>query len=300
MDILVLVSGNPDKPLGGYDIQTMENYLLDYNIVCDHPHWLAPDKAADVRLSSSCNDDRLRDLQELFSARAIDVFCVSSHNRRKKLLLADMDATIVAGETLDDLASHIGIGAETAAITARAMRGELDFKAALLERVGKLKGVPSSVLAETLAASRINQGAQDVVRIMRRHGAACYLVSGGFTYFTGAIAEKCGFDGHHGNTLGIADGVLTGSVEGDILDKNAKLSFLEDYRVALGLDTSQTLTVGDGANDIPMLQAAGLGVGFYPKPLVRQAVPNAILHTDLTSLLYIQGYSWQDITGATT
>lgn len=293
--VLVLVAGDKNKPLSLAHLAHAETILESAGIVCDDPHWLNPHQAAEIILSADIPDDAFSRLKDDVGCDCIDAFCVSAHNRRKKLLLADMDATIVEGETLDDLAGAVGLKEEISAITARAMRGELDFQDALVERVRKLSGLSVDYLDKTLSAMVINDGAKDVIRVMRRHGAACYLVSGGFTYFTSAIAEICGFNGHHGNILNIENGVLTGEVLSPILDKDAKAAFLREYSKKYALSESDTLTVGDGANDIPMLMAAGLGVGFRPKPKVKEAVRNCIIHTDLTSLLYVQGYSWQTI-----
>lgn len=295
--ILVFVAGDNNKPLSTGHIAHAETILEDAGIVCENPLWLHPHKAAELRLSSPVPESVWLQLHEYVGRDLIDVFLVPEKNRRKKLLLADMDATIVEGETLDDLAALAGLKEQIAAITARAMRGELDFHAALTERVRMLKGLPVSALAETLSTMKINDGAGQLVATMRQHGAECYLVSGGFTYFTQAIAEKCTFNGHHGNHLEIMNGALSGEVIPPILDKDAKRNFLRQYCVSLGLASDDTMAVGDGANDIPMLLEAGLGIGFRPKPLVKDQVMNCVIHTDLTSLLYVQGYTWQDMSG---
>jgi phosphoserine phosphatase len=293
--VLVLVAGDNHKALSLAHVAHVETFLENAGVVCDEPHWLNPHKAAEITLSADITDDVLLRLKDDMGRDCIDVFCVPKHNRRKKLLLADMDATIVEGETLDDLAAAVGLKEEISAITAQAMRGELDFQSALIARVKKLAGLSADALSNTLSAMVINDGAIDVVRAMRRHGAECYLVSGGFTYFTAAIAEICGFNGHHGNVLEIAEEKLTGEVIFPILDKDSKLAFLNQYRENLGLSEDDTMAVGDGANDIPMLLGAGLGVGFRPKPKVKDVVRNCIIHTDLTSLLYVQGYSIEDL-----
>lgn len=237
-------------------------------------------------------------LRREFSSDHVDVFHVPADHRRKKLLLADMDATIVVGETLDELAARWGVEDKIAAITAAAMRGEVDFKQALEQRVAMLAGLPETALADTLAAMTLHRGAETLVQVMRFFGAVCYLVSGGFTFFTSAIADRCGFHGHHGNVLDIVAGRLTGRVLPPILDKDAKRMFLTSYAKQARIGLENTMAVGDGANDIPMLQAAGVGVGFQPKPKVADVIPNQIIHTDLTSLLYIQGYTAEDIAQA--
>jgi phosphoserine phosphatase len=178
------------------------------------------------------------------------------------------------------------------------MRGELNFHMALNERVSLLEGLPLSALEKTAAATQLSSGAEMLVKVMRENGATCVLVSGGFTYFTEKIAKKCGFQIHHGNHLDTKDGVLTGKVLPPLLDKNAKYYFLQKYAAELGLAADETLAIGDGANDLPMLQGAGLGLGYRPKPLVYEQVSNAIIHTDLTSALYVQGYTEADLKSA--
>jgi phosphoserine phosphatase len=294
-DILLLISGNNEKPLTSLDIAKLKNILNHHNISFGSENWLCPEKAIEINEIKNITIDIQRQISKTFHNNEIDVFSVSSLNRRKKLLLADMDATIVKGETLDDLAECAGIKNKIAPITERAMRGEIDFQAALIERVAMLENIPLSKLLETRDAIVINKGAQDVISVMRKFGAECYLVSGGFTFFTEDIAQKCGFNGHHGNKLDMIEGRLSGRVIPPILDKDSKLSFLNTYIKKLNINPAQSMAVGDGANDIPMLQGAGLGVGYHPKPLVQEKINNCIVHTDLTSLLYIQGYTWQDI-----
>lgn len=250
------------------------------------PSFLSED-AAECALPENIDPDPLR--QEA-DENGLDALLVPEAGRRKKLLLADMDSTIVQGETLDDLAEFCGLGERISAITARAMNGELDFEEALKERVSLLAGRPESALRDVLDRMRLTPGAETLVRTMQKHGAYCVLVSGGFTIFTGETARRTGFDKHHGNTLEIADGVLTGCVKDPILDKNAKLKILNETVAERGLSPEDVLSVGDGANDLPMLQAAGMGIAFYPKPVVAAQILNSIRHTTLTSLLYAQGY----------
>jgi len=289
---LVFVSGKKEIPL-------TEKFILSLHSDFEgsQMNWLREKVVAELEIDTNISSDTFKHIQTLTHQNDIDVFYVPKEHRHKKLLLADMDATIVEGETLDDLAAYAGLKDEIAAITARAMRGELDFKEALTARVKMLEGLSVTALEHTLSAMKINAGAEDVVRVMRANGAECYLVSGGFTYFTGVIGKKCGFNGHHGNVLEISDGHLTGEVIPPILDKDAKLAFLREYTEKAGLHPEETMAIGDGANDIPMLLGAGTGVGYYPKPLVQEKIANIIVHTDLTSLLYIQGYTWQDISG---
>lgn len=220
----------------------------------------------------------------------VDVIVQSTADRRKKLLLADMDSTIVHEESLDELAAYVGLKDHIAAITARAMNGELDFKAAVRERVGLLKDLSTSAIDETLARLTLMEGAKTLVATMRANGAYAVLVSGGFTPFTSAVASLVGFQENHGNELEIADGKLTGRVVEPIRDKDDKRATLERLVAQRGLRLADALTVGDGANDLPMLLAAGLGIAYRARPNVRAQARFRIDHNDLTALLYAQGY----------
>lgn len=252
--------------------------------------WLAPGRAAEFAIDAPPAPPLIRELRARLEPAQVDLFVTPQDNRRKKLLLADMDATIVAGETLDEIAARVGIGDEVAAITARAMNGELDFRQALAERVALLAGKPAALLQQVLDSGSLNPGAETLVRTMKRHGAKTVLVSGGFTFFTAAYAAKAGFDHHHGNTLEIAGGLLTGHVMEPVLDKDSKRAYLADYCAQHGLPDGMALALGDGANDLPMLTAAGLGLGYCPKKIVEDALDNCILHNDLTAALFAQGY----------
>jgi phosphoserine phosphatase len=229
----------------------------------------------------------------------LDINLVSTLHRRKKLLLADMDSTIINVECLDELADMAGLKPQIAAITERAMRGELEFEAALRERVGMLKGLKLDALERTYAERvRLNPGAKSLLATMRAHGAHTMLVSGGFGYFTQRVAAAAGFHAERGNTL-LDDGVaLTGEVSTPILGREAKLKALEEAVDALKIDFAESLAVGDGANDLAMIQKAGLGVAYHAKPVVAAAAGAAIQHNDLTALLYLQGYSDSEIIAA--
>jgi phosphoserine phosphatase len=228
------------------------------------------------------------------AARPIDINLVAADaaRRRKKLLVADMESTIIEQECLDELAARVGLGERISEITVRAMRGELVFEAALKERVALLKGLDAAIL-EDIYASRVTlmSGAATLVATMRRHGAHCALVSGGFSFFSERIAARLHFDSQQANTLEIVDGKLAGSVRQPILGREAKLASLKRLTRALQLDACDTLAVGDGANDLSMLRAAGLGVAFRAKPIVAAAAAVRIEHGDLTALLYLQGYA---------
>lgn len=258
---------------------------------------LAAGRAADFILSG-LRDDLSGRIYKALSAvfDRLDIF-IQPHDgyRKKRLLLADMDATIVEGETLDDLAAVLNLKDQIAPVTAQAMRGDIDFAAALHARVALLKGQDASVLFRIMGDIRISRGAATVVKTMRHHGHRCVLASGGFDVFTGHVAGMLGFDAHFGNVLEIENDRLTGRVLPPVLDKDAKLRILQEECGRMGIEPQQALAVGDGANDIPMLKAAGAGVGYFAKPAVTAAVPLQIRYTDLTSLLYLQGYRQAEI-----
>jgi phosphoserine phosphatase len=213
-------------------------------------------------------------------------------NRRKRLLIADMDSTIINVECLDELADFAGVKDKVSEITERAMRGELAFEGALRERVGMLKGLSVDALQACYDDRvRLNPGARTLVRTMAEHGARCALVSGGFTFFTSRVAQAAGFHLNRANTLIEADGKLTGTVGEPILGKEAKLAALREETAALGLTPADALAVGDGANDLAMIEVAGLGVAYRAKPIVAAQAHAKVDHADLTALLYFQGYT---------
>ncbi len=259
------------------------------------PHWLAENHAFDI----PCRDDpkaMLAEARNVVGGISADVNLVAAANRRKKLLIADMDSTIIGCECIDELADHVGLKPKVAAITERAMRGELDFPSALRERVALLKGLPLGALAQVYAARvRLNPGARELTATMRAHGAHTILVSGGFTYFTQRVAEKAGFESQQGNRLADDGQALTGRVEEPILGREAKLEALEREAARLGCLPSDVLAVGDGANDLDMIGRAGLGVAYHAKPIVAAAAGASIAHGDLTGLLYLQGYREHEI-----
>jgi phosphoserine phosphatase len=258
------------------------------------PVILSPGEAVDIPLSTPPGPELLVAALE---GKPIDAITVKTRARRKALLLADMDSTIVTGETLDELAHFAGIGETIAAITARAMRGELDFKQALRERVAMLKGLNLDALEKTWARIQLTQGARELVATMRAKGALTALISGGFSFFTGRVAAQLGFDAHRSNTL-LDDGVaLTGMVGEPIIDRDSKLAALNELAAQRGVKLSATLAVGDGANDLDMIRAAGLGVAFHAKPIVAAEARARVDHADLRALLFAQGYPASEFAG---
>ena len=248
---------------------------------------LSPDEAADIACATAPD---LAQVRAALENAAIDTIVIPAEDRRKRLLIADMDSTIITGETLDELAAFAGLGQEIAAITARAMNGELDFKDALRERVGMLKNLSVTALDRTWDCIRLTPGALELVATMRAHGAFTALVSGGFTFFTSRVKEWVGFDLHRSNELLTDGSVLLGQVAEPILDRSAKLTMLRNLTARRGLPLSAALAVGDGANDLDMIMAAGLGVAFHAKPIVAAAAGARVDHGDLRALLFAQGY----------
>lgn len=253
--------------------------------------WLEQGEAADLQVTHISEGSLIEVVQEALEGLPIDAICQPAETRRKALFISDMDSTIITIECIDELADVAGIKPQVAEITERAMRGELDFEAALKERVGLLKGLPETALAEVYASRlKFMAGAAELVGTMRANGAHCVLVSGGFEFFTSRVAAELGFHEERGNRLAVRDGLLTGEVLPPILDKNAKLAALKEISSSHRLPIEKTLAAGDGANDLPMLMASGLGVAYHAKPAVRAAAKAQINYTNLLALLYAQGY----------
>ncbi len=252
--------------------------------------WLSPDVAAEFPLAEIPSNRW--DVWESLQAEAVDLVIQPAEGRRKKMLLADMDSTMIQQECIDELADEAGVGERVKDITARAMNGELDFEGALTERVGLLKGLPESVIGQVLA-TRITHmpGGRTLLATMKAHGAYAALVSGGFTAFTAKVAADLGFDENRANTLLAENGTLTGDVARPILGRDAKVQALMDITARLGLAHADVIAVGDGANDLGMLGLAGTGVALHAKPSVQAECEIRVNHGDLTALLYLQGYA---------
>jgi phosphoserine phosphatase len=282
--VLTLIA-DPAKP--SIDRSCVEDVAQALGVRAETAAWLAEGVAVDLPFGGADADEAIR---IALADRPIDAVAQPVAHRRKRLLVADMESTIIENEMLDELAEFLGLRAHIAAITARAMNGEIDFAAALRERVGLLKGLPVARLAEAATRIRYMPGARELVATMRANGAYCALVSGGFTFFTAIVRDKVGFDEDRANRLLDDGATLAGTVGEPILGKEVKLEALQALAASHGVPMEATMSVGDGANDLPMLQAAGVGVAFHAKPAVAAATRARINHGDLTALLYLQGY----------
>ena len=255
--------------------------------------WLAPGIAADFDLAEA--PDTLWQRWEALQAKGIDLVLQPSAGREKRVLVADMDSTMIRQECIDELGDRAGFGPKIAAITRRAMNGELDFESALTERVALMKGLPVSTIAEVLADRiTLTAGGPTLIATMKARGAWTALVSGGFTAFTGPVAARLGFDENRANRLEEADGLLTGRVLPPILGRQAKVDAVHEIAAARGVTPAEVLAVGDGANDLGMLQLAGTGVALHAKPSVAAQCSVRLNHADLTGLLYLQGIAAAD------
>ncbi|MBM3622816.1 MAG: phosphoserine phosphatase SerB [Alphaproteobacteria bacterium] len=282
--VLTLIT-DPTKPV--LDRSCLQEVARALGVRADCADWLAESVAVDLPVTDA---EAATTARAVLGDRPVDAVVQPVAHRRKRLLVADMESTIIENEMLDELAEFLGLRAHIAAITARAMNGEIDFAGALRERVGLLKGLPVTRLAEAATRIRHMPGARELVATMRANGAYCALVSGGFTFFTAMVRDAIGFDEDRANRLLDDGSTLTGFVGEPILGKEAKLESLRGLAASRGVAMAQTMSVGDGANDLPMLQAAGLGIAFRAKPAVAAAVRARIDHGDLTALLYLQGY----------
>jgi phosphoserine phosphatase len=279
--VLVLIAAPGSGAIGARVVEMLRD------LGGEAPHWLFPAEACEVP-----DFERLAEFNVDIRTLPIDAAVVSIHNRRKRLLIADMDSTMIEQECIDELGDMAGVGERIKAITLSAMRGELDFEGALTERVRLLKGLDASII-DRIIRERITYmaGGRTLIATMKAHGAYTALVSGGFTPFTERVGKYLGFDESQANELIIADGKLTGEVGYPILGQQAKVEALKRITRRLGLEPADAIAVGDGANDLSMLSEAGLGVALHAKPHVQEGSLIRINHGDLTALLYLQGYT---------
>ena len=297
---LVLSSAPGAHVIAPKTVATARDLLAAHGAIEDR--WLAEGEAWEALFDFDDEDSAgaaRKIALEVLGSLPVDVNAVpgNAEQRRKGLLVADMESTIIEQELLDEIARRAGLGDGIAAITARAMRGEIEFEAALKERVALLAGLDARILDEAYQRVTFMPGAGTLVRTMKKHGATCALVSGGFTVFTERIATHLGFDEHQANVLEIEKGRLTGRVMEPILGRQAKLHALRRIARERGIDIAQTLAVGDGANDLDMIREAGLGVAFRAKPIVAAEARASIVHGDLTALLYLQGFRKSEFAG---
>ena len=296
MSFVATLISAPSAPALG---EAMLARVLSRLPAAQSPAWLAEGMAADILLPGAAQLDCRRTagtIREALAGAPIDVVVQPTAYRRKRLFLADMDSTMIEQECIDELADYVGLKPHVATITERAMRGEIAFEPALRERVALLKGLPASVIDDVIAKHiSLTPGGTTLVKTMRAHGTHTCLVTGGFTLFSQRVAAMIGFDESRANTLAIGpDGKLTGEVVEPIFGRDGKLATLEALTARLGLDPEETMAIGDGANDIAMIEAAGLGVAYRAKPRVAEAAAARIDHGDLTALLYLQGYRRSD------
>ena len=288
--VLSVIAAPGSRLLDDSLVDTVLTALGEAGAAHGAPLWLDPAQALEMQIESALPKSAEAAVREHLHGAPIDIAIMPEAGRRKALLVADMESTVIAQELLDEMAETLGIRDQIAGITARSMAGELDFDLAVKERVRLLAGLPAATLDRMLDRATLNPGARTLVQTMRAHGAHTALVSGGFTHFTEAVRQSCGFDEAHGNELILADGVLSGEIGTPILGPSAKHGILERLCAENGYELERACAVGDGANDVPMVRAAGLGVAYRAKSVLREAARFQVDHGDLTALLFLQGY----------
>ena len=298
MDTVLIAIASPQKlKLSPGHLQTA---LAAINVTGEL-NWLSPGEACEVAFSAPEGFEATpaeHTCRNALDGLPVDIAIVPAANRKKKLLVADMDSTIIEQECIDELADVAGVADQVVGITARAMAGELDFQDALRARLALLKGLPESAIVEVITKRlTFTPGARILVQTMKENSALTALISGGFTHFTSYVTKICGFDEHQANVLEIEDGKLTGSAIEPIMDKNQKKRTLAQFTVMNGMTFADTMAVGDGANDLPMLQRSAMGVALHGKPAVREGAQYRIDHCDLTALLFMQGYRKDEFKG---
>jgi phosphoserine phosphatase len=290
-NVLTLIGSRTWAPLSNDMVAMAVGALEEADAECAAPDWLSEAHACDIFFDGFSPDVGEAAVRQYLRDMPIDIISQPGEYRRKRLLLSDMDSTIIEQECIDEIADYAGFRDQVSEITEAAMRGELDFGTSLVRRAAMLKGLDVEVLQKAYKERiTLTPGARTLVQTMRKYGAWAELVSGGFTWFTNQVATEVGFQDHQANRLEVIAGRLTGEVIPPILDKLSKRKALEKFSAAFDLKPEETLAIGDGANDIPMLQEAGLGIAFHAKPLVAASSNARLDHADLTGALYAQGY----------
>ncbi len=291
-NVLTLVANHTSADNIRNAIDETKFSMKKFGILTTHPIWLSQDKACDIMIEENSKTDYLQQIDKICEVHELDYCLQPKLDRRKRLLLADMDSTIITVECIDELAEFAGLREEVSAITEKAMRGELDFKDAFRKRVGMMKGLSKDVLHQAYEDRvDITPGAKQLVSTMKLNGAYTALVSGGFTFFTSRVRTEVGFDMDESNELMFGPDGLTGEAQEPILDSSAKLNRLIQLRNNMKLKSREVMAIGDGANDIPMIREAGLGIAFRAKPVAIEAADASVKFGDLTTVLYYQGYS---------
>lgn len=294
-NVLTLIAGT--EPLGHSAVAAARNALVSGRARVGDAIWLAAGRACDIPFERTPPFEAVADVRDALEGQPFDIVAQPVDGRRKKLLVADMESTIIDNEMIDELAAELGLQDRIVDLTARTMRGELDFAESLIERVRMLEGLDVAVLEKLQDNIKVNPGAVELVATMRAHGAFCALVSGGFTVYSEYVRELVGFDHDQANQLEIADDKLTGRVVKPILDRQAKQVCLLRLAKDLAISAGSAIAVGDGANDMAMVLAAGLGVAYHGKPILAETAAMRVDHGDLTALLYAQGYNENEFVG---
>jgi len=296
--VLTLIADPAAPALDGNMVDAARAALLAAGAEAGPPDWLAPGVACDVPCAGADAAAAAAAVRGALAGAPVDVLAQAAAIRRKRVLVADMESTIIRNELLDDLGILMGVGDRVSEITAKAMNGEIDFVSAIKQRTALLEGLPAERLAAVRQRIVFAAGARELLRTMRAHDGYAVLVSGGFRIFTRYVRERLGFDEDIGNEPEIRNGCLSGRVLEPILDRDAKLRALTRIARERGVSPEETLAVGDGANDLPMIQAAGTGIAYHAKPALAEAAAYRIDHGDLTALLYLQGYRAEEIVGS--
>jgi len=291
MQYILSILTHPQTPLPDDIASQAAAVLASHGLEDDGHRWLSPNIAFEMAFEA----ETCPSFEQGFADLNADINIIPAKNRRKKLLIADMDSTIITSESLNDLAELSGFGEEVAAITARSMAGELDFSQSLLERMKIIAGSDARLIDRIIADAELNDGAAALVATMTHHGARTILASGGFTFLTEVIAERLGFAEHYANIMVVEDGKITGALIPPILDQNAKATRLAVTIEAMGISADDVATIGDGANDRGMTEAAGLGVAYRGKDALKAVADAKLDHADLRGLLWLQGYHDDEI-----